>query len=278
MNRRPDATRFELGSTPLIATAVGGVESCYQLPGFDLNLDIGRCPVGAERQSRLLLTHGHIDHAAGLPYYVSLRGLYGYPPPTVYVPAGSLDALANVLKAWTQLQTDSERCRLMPLEPGQTVNLGRGLSARAFAVDHRIDALGYTLIQTRKKLRAEFQDLTGPEIRDRVALGETVQHEVEHAELSYPGDTTIRVFERSPHILQSRILILECTFVGPAFSAETATRRGHVHLDQLAAWAEHMKCERLFLTHFSQRYDRRFVEAEIQKLPESLRSRVEIIW
>lgn len=275
---RSTAQRFELGSTPLIARAVGGVETCYQLPGFDLNLDIGRCPDGAERQSRLLLTHAHIDHAAGLPYYVSLRGLYGFPPPTVYAPRASIPAMSELLSAWGRLQSDSERCTLVGVEPGETVDLGRGLSAEIFSVDHGIDSVGYTIRQRRRKLLPELAGAPGHRIRDLADAGETIHHHIEHPELSFAGDTTIEVLRRSPQILESRVLLLECTFVGPGVSSDEAKERGHVHLEQLIPWADHFRNERVLLTHFSQRHERARVDAELEKLPVSLRRKVEVVW
>lgn len=275
---RHAAQRFELGTTPLIARAVGGVESCYQLPGLDVNLDIGRCPEGAERQSRLLLTHAHIDHAAGLPYYISLRGLYGFPPPVIYAPKESLPFLQKACAAWAQLQSDSLRCAWVGMEPGQTERLGKSWFVQAFEVDHRIDAVGYTLLQERRKLKPELAHLPGAEIGRLAKAGKPIHHVVRHPELSYTGDTTIQVFERSPSIMHSRVLILESTFVGDLVSPTEATKRGHVHLEQVVPYAEAIQSERLLLTHFSNRYDFSQVENHVSSLPQALRERTELVW
>ncbi|NJK89963.1 MAG: hypothetical protein HC923_11620 [Myxococcales bacterium] len=66
----------------------------------------------------MLLTHAHIDHAAGLPYYVSLRALYRLPPPKIYVPASAEAPLRDLLSIWTRLESDSDRCELVGCDRG----------------------------------------------------------------------------------------------------------------------------------------------------------------
>src|SRR5262245_20341163 len=190
MDLRPQ--RLTVGGLHLEALSVGGIETCYQIPAFDACLDIGRCPHDAIRQRNLLLTHAHIDHAAGLPYYISMRGMTGQPPPRVYAPARSHEALAEILALWSRLQADTERCTFTALSAGDEVPL-KGGYARAFASPHRIDTLGYTLFQRVRKLKPELVGVEGAEIARRVQAGEEVHQIIDRAELCFPGDTKIEV-------------------------------------------------------------------------------------
>lgn len=258
----------------LRAISAGGIETCFHVPDFDLCLDIGRCPPGAERAATLLLSHGHIDHAAGLPYYVSLRRLLGYPPPKVYCPAAALGPLKRVLAAYAELQNDSEACELIGLHPGDQVSLGKGRWARAFAAPHRIATLGYSLYREVKKLRPDLAGEPGSAIAARAARGEVVNVIEERLELCFPGDTRIDVLDWEPSTTQARVLLLECTFLGPNEPPSQAKEGGHVHLDQLAERATALQNQALVLTHFSRRYSaEQITQAVCSRLPRSLLER-----
>lgn len=269
---------LDLGGLKIRARSIGGVETCFIVPAYDVCLDIGRCPVGAERQGHLLLTHAHIDHAAGLPYYVSLRSLMSMRPPVVTCPRASAATLQTILDTWATLQADSDRLRLIPVEDGDRVPLARGAYARAFRSPHRIASVGYTIFSTKKKLRADLVGLPGPQIAARARAGEAVNDIVETPELSYPGDTRIEVVESEPLVRRSRLLILESTFVGDSVPTEKARRTGHVHLDQIAERADLFENEHIVLSHFSRRHSPERIRAEVRdKFPAHLRERVTLL-
>ncbi len=262
----------------LIAHSVGGIETCFQLPALDLCLDIGRCPPGAERNRVVLLTHGHIDHAAGLPYYTALRNLLGYHAPKVYCPSEAHGPLQKILTAWTELDACADRCELTPLSPGDVVPLKSDYYAKCFRSPHRIPTLGYTLLHRKKKLRPELHGLPQEQIAERVRRGEAVNEELEIAELCFPGDTRIEVVEREPTVRTARALLLECTFVGKQVSPDKARRGGHIHLEHIAERAELFENEAIVLTHFSRRHSRTEIEDQVaKKLPAELQSRLQLL-
>ena len=270
-------TALELGGLQIEAYSVGGVETCFQVPAFDVCLDIGRCPRGAERRAVLLLTHAHIDHAAGLPYYVSLRGLLNLTPPRVYCPDFDRDRLQSILDGWAQLQADSDRCQLLGVGPGDEINLPRGHVARPFRSPHRISTVGYTIFSRRRKLKPELHGLDGAQIAERARRGEVVNEVRERAELCFPGDTRAEVIDTESTVTQARILLLECTFVGPDVSVDKARRSGHIHLDQIAERADLFDNEYILLTHFSRRHPHSHIRAEVDRLPARLRDRIQLL-
>ncbi|MFO0724025.1 MAG: MBL fold metallo-hydrolase [Myxococcota bacterium] len=259
------------------ALSIGGVETCFQLSAFDACLDIGRCPPGASNQGNLLLTHGHIDHAAGLPYYISMRSMARQPAPRIYCPAPALPAVRMLLEAWTQLQADTELATLTGVGPGEEIPL-RGGFARTFHTPHRIESIGYTLYRRRKRLRAHLVGSSGEELAARVRAGEDVNEEHTVAEICFPGDTEITVVEQEECVRTAQVLLLECTFLGPSVRPSDATEGGHVHLDQIAERAHLFQNEALVLTHFSRRHSPEEIRAEVhEKLPPELLARTQLL-
>lgn len=267
-----------LGGFAIDALSIGGIETCFDVPAFDVLLDIGRCPPGSERRSKLLLTHGHIDHAAGIPYYVSMRALLKMPRPKIFVPEASREPIEKILQAWTELQADSDHCVLTGVKAGDTIPLANDSYARVFASPHRIATCGYTLFKRVRKLKPELSGEPSEEIARRARNGEEVHLVTERPELCFPGDTRIDVVEREESVRKARVLLLECTFMETKVSPQTAREGGHVHLDQIAERAELFENEVILLTHFSRRYRRSEIEEAVQKrLPASLRPRVQLL-
>lgn len=270
--------RLTLAGHTMEALSIGGVETCFQLPDFDVCLDIGRCPPGAELRSTLLLTHAHIDHAAGLPYYVSMRALMSMRPPRVFCPKAAHPRLGQILELWTSLQADADRCDLIPVEAGDRIDLGKGSFATVYRSPHRIATVGYTLHSSKKKLRPELVDLSREEIAQRARAGEEVNHTVTRAEISFPGDTLIDVVEEEPSVTKSRVLILECTFFAPKVDVKKARKAGHVHFDEVLERADLFENEVILLSHFSRRHSRTEIEEAVRRrAPKQLASRIRLL-
>ncbi|MEO1233996.1 MAG: MBL fold metallo-hydrolase [Myxococcota bacterium] len=270
--------RIDAAGQVIHALSIGGIETCFEIPAYDCNLDIGRCPPGALRRNRLFLTHAHMDHAGGLPYYVSMRAMQGMRPPKVFCPASVRDELQSILELWSKLDSDATRCTLIGLEPGERLTLGGDKECLTFAATHRVDTLGYLLVRKRRKLKPDLRGLDGTAIAARAAAGEVIHDEVEVDEICFPGDTSIEVLEREPRIRQARLLLLECTFIGEKPGREWAGKGGHIHIEDIAERADWFENERLVLTHFSRRYSSQLIRETVERtLPPSLRERVQLL-
>lgn len=260
------------------ALSIGGIETCFEIPAFDVLLDIGRCPPGSERRSTLLLTHAHIDHAAGLPYFISMRALMKHSPPRVFCPQPAHEHLSRILHEWTELQADADRCALTGVKSGDVIPLANDGYAKVYGSPHRIATCGYTLYKRIRKLKPELVGVAPEEIARRARAGESVDIVTERAEISFPGDTKIDVVENEPSVREARVLLLECTFMESKVSVQKARAGGHVHLDEIAERASLFANEVILLTHFSRRYRSQEIrEAVDKRLPPELRQKVRLL-
>ena len=259
--------------------SIGGIESCYRLPNYKILFDIGRCPPGSDRFSKLFLSHSHIDHAAGLPYYVAMRNLKKMAPPSIYCPKESRDKLWNMLKSWTHLDADADRCELIGVEEGEEINVSSDLYVRAFGSPHRVPVRGYTLFRRSKKLKAKYKGEPSTNIATLVKQGIDIHESNSIAEFCFPGDSMIEVLDREPSITEAKVLLLECTFAGSAVSVDRARKAGHIHLDQIAENCDRFNNDAIVLTHWSQRYSNAQIMEEVQEaLPAEVLERVHIVF
>lgn len=271
-------TELQAGPYAVRGVSVGGVYTCLQVRELGVVLDAGLPIRSFAGTDRIFLSHGHPDHAGALGALLGIRRLIGKGPPQVFLPA----ELAAPLQESLALQGRVHHCDLsihaVPLLPGDTHELGKGLWVRALRTHHPIASLGYQFLRRVTKLREQHRGLPGEEIaRLRREGTPGVFEQVEHLELAYVTDTLARVLETSPELLRSRVLILECTFVDERHSIEDAQSRAHLHLEELVARAEQFQNEALVLMHFSQSLSPAEVHARVRsRLPPSLQARVHV--
>src|SRR5437868_8187973 len=88
------------GTTHVVGYSVAGEETVCQVPELDVCFDIGRAPHFALTSNILCITHGHMDHLAGLAYYLSQRHFQGMKPATVLLPASLVNPVDQMLRCW----------------------------------------------------------------------------------------------------------------------------------------------------------------------------------
>ena len=57
----------------IVGRSMAGEETFIALPEFSVAFDVGRAPREVVHAEHVFLTHGHIDHSAGIAYYFSQR-------------------------------------------------------------------------------------------------------------------------------------------------------------------------------------------------------------
>jgi ribonuclease Z len=263
-----------LGELSLEGSSRAGDSTWFRVhpPGFAF--DVGRGAAELEGARDVFLTHGHLDHALGLPFVVSRRTMAGQAT-RVFCPRAMAADLEAFLLAAARMEGAEYRQQIAVLDPGQRVEVAKDLAIEAFAVDHRVPSLGYHLMRRRRRLLPALAGADGADIAARRRGGETVEESFEEVWLSYPGDTGPGVFQLEPRLAQSRVLMLECTFLGEAHR-ERAMRYGHLHLDDLAAFAPASRNEAIVLYHLSRRYAMGQLRGEIEARLPAIAARVHL--
>lgn len=244
---------LSFGDLRIEGVSRAGEETWIRVNPPGLVFDVGRGAVQLAGVEDLFLSHGHLDHALGVPYVLSLRTLHDSRSTRVYAPAATVDGLRRLIAAAEALEGQDYDYELHPLESGDRVVLAKGFQVEAFATDHVVPSLGYHVLGLKKRLKSEYRDRSGRELADLRAQGAEIETLEEELRVSYCGDTGPGVFELDPRVLDSPVLLIECTFFDEA-SHERARRYGHMHLDDLIAQGSEFRNQDLVLYHTSRRY------------------------
>ena len=218
-----------------------------------------------------------LDHVAALPVLVARRRMMKMEPPTIYLPAEAIEGVELLLRAFQRLDRGRMPATLIGLKPGDEVELSRELVVKAFATKHTIPSLGFLVWERRKKLKPEYQELEGTQIRDLRLSGVEVSAEIRLPKVAYLGDTAPQGLDNYPEIYKSQILIVEMTFVAPNERPSVIHKFGHTHLDDLIARADLFENEVIIASHFSTRLHPDQIQRIVdKKLPDSLHHRLKV--
>lgn len=274
-------------NAPYVTVAHGGltiqgwsraaVQSYWRVCELNVGLDCGAQPWDFMGTPTWLITHTHLDHIAALPVYVARRRMMKMEPPRVYVPLEMYDDVRRLLAIMQRLDRGRQLVELHGVQPGDEIELNRNHLVTVHAMHHTVPSRGYIIWERRKKLKEEYQGLSGEQIRDLRYSGVEVSREVRIPLVAYTGDTAPAGLDANPAFFEAKILITELSFLRAGHRREKIHKYGHMHLDDIAERAERLRNELLILGHFSTRYHpnevRRILDA---RLPPALRARVRL--
>jgi ribonuclease Z len=254
-----------------------GHETWFRIRELNAAFDIGRCPDQLIATPHIFVTHAHLDHAVGIPFYAGQRQLHRMTGGRVYVPADAAEGLREIMTIYERITGALfDEVEVIGLAVGDVVPLGRTHEVRAHRATHRVAANAYEVIELRHRLRDEFIGRDEREITDLRHSGVTVTEEWRRSMLFYTGDTDRGIFEQNDTLFKSEVLMIECSFITTGHE-ERAARYRHIHFDDIAAFAGRFENETIVLTHFSRRYSREQIHDEIRRrCPAVLRDRIRL--
>ena len=247
------------------------------MPELKLGFDLGAQPWDFMGTATWFVTHTHLDHIAALPVYVARRRLMKMEPPTIYLPEHAVPLVERLLHVVSRLDRGRLPCELIAVRPGDEIELSRELVVTVGATRHTVPSVGYVVWERRRKLKAEYQSLTGEQIRDLRLAGTEVTEERRMPILGYLGDSEPRGLDDNPAMYQARILIAEMTFVAPSHRKEKIHKHGHMHLDDFVERRDRFQNERIIASHFSTRCNEEQIRRMVEKtFPDLLDGRLHL--
>jgi ribonuclease Z len=269
-------TEVAAGPFTVRGVSLGGIYTSLHVPELHALFDVGLAPRSVAGVRRLFLSHAHVDHVGALPTLLGLRALVGKRGRLrVYLPAEIADPLREALAVLGRLQRYDLDIEPVPMSPGDEARIEGDLHVRAFRTFHPVPSLGYQILRRVEKLRPEHRHLRGHEIRDRRRAGQDLFETRENLEFAYATDTLARVLSTEPSLFESKVLVLECTFLDQKKSLEASRAGCHIHLDELLEVADRFRNQALVLMHFSQIYKpQEVVEILDRRCPPELRARI----
>lgn len=256
--------KLTIDDLDIIGYSVSGEETVVGMPQLDVCFDIGKAPGQVIPINHVLLTHGHMDHAAGIAYYLSNRHFNDQSPGTILAPENCIPPIRDIVDAWGRLDGNRIPCKLVGVKPGDEYPVKPNMVARVFPTRHVRGSVGFSIIEKRKKLKPEYLKLTGPQIVELKRQNIPIDDPVELPIVSYFGDTKFVDYSQLEYIRKCRILIIECTFFLDEHQ-DRADAGHHLHIGEFAEVVEKMECEHIIVTHLTKRTPMRDVRDIFKK-------------
>lgn len=253
------------------------VQTYWRVPEFKIGFDLGAQPWSFMSTATWFVSHAHLDHIASLPVYVARRRMMKMEPPTIYLPAVAVEPVERILKLFTRLDRGRMPCQLVPIEPGMEIELSREHVVTVSATKHTVPSMGFVVWERRRKLRTEYQNLSGPQIRDLRLGGTDVTEERRVPRIAYLGDSAPEGLDNCPAMFEAQVLVMEITFVTPSHRKDKIHKFGHIHLDDVVERRAKFQNELIIASHFSTRYStKRIRDVVARVVPDMLDGRLQL--
>ncbi len=241
-----------VGPLRLAGFSMAGEETVIVLPEMNVAFDVGRAPRELIGIDYVCLSHGHMDHSAGLAYYFSQRNFQGLPAGCVLAHHRLVPAIQELMQVYSRIEGHLSPAKVLGVDEDEDVAIRRDLVVRPFRVRHAGPALGFAVVEVRKKLRPELADLSGQQIADLKKKGENVEYRLEIPRVAFCGDSAIGDYLDHKHVREAEVLIIECTFFD-GDHIDRANLGQHTHVNDLPGLFERVKSPHVVISHITRR-------------------------
>ena len=252
--------------------SVAGEQAVVHVPELDVCFDVGLCPRAILPTPTIALSHTHMDHVGGLPYWFSQRFFQKMPGTArCLVHPKMAEPLRRMMAAWVDLERQRTPHEIVAIEPETEFQLRPNVFVRAIEVSHTTPALGFVAIERRSKLRDEFHGLPQDRLRELRAQGVEITRMIEIPLVAYTGDTEPGDFLLREEFRRAQVVISECTF----FEDEHRDRAKigkHLHVEDLRPLLEAWEARDVVIVHVSRRTLLPFARTRIEEIAGKARA------
>jgi ribonuclease Z len=267
--------------------SISGLATWVNVPELGVMFDAGECPIESVPLDHVFLSHVHGDHSRCLLRHWQLRRMLRMGEATYYVPAHAVDGFRRLVAVEAEMEGVADPAEVvfpnfqtLPDDGTTRTAFKRGLWVTAFPVRHRVPSQGFTVGRTVQKLKPEYEGLPGAEIGALRKAGTVVTDAVETPLVTFIGDCVGESLTTQAHIWDSKVVIIECTYVEDA-DAPNAAAYGHTHLREIVEVLSRTPapaCEALVLKHFSMKVNtERVRELVAAAVPPEWANRVHVL-
>lgn len=240
--------------------SLAGIQTSLTLPQYSLAFDVANGLPHAISMNTFLISHGHMDHAAGIPYIISQKAMRAHKKPRFYMPEPMVAPLEEIMYQWGKIEGHEYDYEFIGVRLGDEYEVKKNIIMRPFPTIHRIPSFGYSLYRKYRKLRSDLEGLPLEDIAKVRKEGQDPTEKRYELLVSFTGDTQIEFLDQAPDVRNSKVLILETTYLDKRKSISSAKEWGHTHLEELIPRLGSINSEKILLIHTSARYS--FDEAQ----------------